>query len=60
MVTNDIFLVCVFLIILFGICLLLFKYIYNKIYIKKIREIFWFFSLGREAEKIWLWLLICF
>ena len=66
-VTDDIFLICVFLIIPFGILLLLFTYIYNKIYIKKIREIFWFFSLEREVEKIflgleeiWLWLLIGF
>jgi hypothetical protein len=66
-VADDIFLVCVFLIIPFGILLLLFTYIYNKIYIKKIREIFWFFSLEREVgkaflelEEIWLWLLIGF
>lgn len=34
-VTDNILLICVFLIIPFGIFLLLFTYIYNKIYIKK-------------------------
>lgn len=50
MVADNILLICVFLNIPFGILFLLFTYIYNKIYIKKIREFFGCFPLERGGE----------
>ena len=48
-VTDDIFLIYVFLIIPFGILLLLFTYMYNKVYIKNNQRDFLFFFFGEKG-----------
>lgn len=48
-VTDDIFLICAFLIIPFGILLLLFTYIYNKVYIKNNQRDFLVFFFGEKG-----------
>ena len=48
-VTDDIFLICAFLIIPFGILLLLFTYIYNKVYIKNNQIYFLVFLFGEKG-----------
>ena len=50
-VTDDIFLICVFLIIPFGLLLLLFTYMYNKVYIKNNKRDFLFFFFVERGEE---------
>lgn len=47
-VSDDILLICVFLIIPFGILLLLFTYMYNKVYIKNNKRDFLVFFFGEK------------
>ena len=51
-VTDDIFLICAFLIIPFGILLLLFTYIYNKVYIKNNQRDFLVFFFGEKGALL--------
>ena len=50
-VTDDIFLICVFLIIPFGLLLLLFTYMYNKVYIKNNKRDFLVFFFGERGGE---------
>ncbi|WP_436862118.1 hypothetical protein [Acinetobacter haemolyticus] len=50
-VSDDIFLVFIFLIIPFGILLLLFTYIYNKIYIKNNKKDFLVLFFGEKGGE---------
>ena len=50
-VADDIFLVCVFLIIPFGLLLLLFTYMYNKVYIKNNKRDFLVFFFGERGGE---------